>query len=230
MTYNLANPLGSEIEAIATEIQIVQPDIVGIQECADCEQSLLGALSTDFASLVQAEEGVGLIYNATAWEKMDAGHIALGPNDDGWGRRIAVWAQLESDTGCMIVYSTHWCVPIRSDDDTCDADKQVEYATKMLTHAESFGSDSSVVFLGDFNVFGDFERAAAVQTILAEGYSDVIREAIPAGNLETFQGNSWAPPGRIDYIFAKGLPRIDDAGIALSGPSDHYPVWAKVAF
>ena len=173
---------------------------------------------------------MGLLYDATRWELRDRGRIALGDDDDGWGPRYAEWG-LFADGGerGIVVYSTHWCVTIRSPDDACDAERQLDYADSIL---DAIDPGLPAVVAGDFNVFDDFEDGQVVAYIKDAGLVDAYRSMNPTGDATTFIGNDWAPSGRIDYIFATAPVDVIAADIrsAPDAASDHHAVTATLAF
>jgi endonuclease/exonuclease/phosphatase family metal-dependent hydrolase len=174
---------------------------------------------------------VSVAYDAARWQVTDHGDFALGGNDDGWGVRRAAWVRFASvaDEGTIDVYSTHWCVSIRNTDDACDAELHVVYGDKMLAAID----DAPAIVAGDFNVFDGFEDGIAIRSLIDHGLVDTLREVTDA-EVVTFHGNTWAPPGRIDYVFTTSGTTTTDAFVddSLSSDvgSDHNPVVATFSF
>lgn len=159
--------------------------------------------------------------------------LRLGDNDDGWGERVAHWARLyERSTGAPLdVYSTHFCVPIRRDDDACDEVRQLDYLAAILRHMDHRVSPAvPVVLSGDLNLFVGFADSDAIRVVLAAGLLDAFAGASPEDAGPTFLGNHWAPPGRIDYIFASAPVTLSEACLLGDGGSDHVALFAELAF
>jgi endonuclease/exonuclease/phosphatase family metal-dependent hydrolase len=236
MTYNLANASGQTQENLAGHIASIAPDFVAVQECGDCEE-LIGRLPSRYALSASPRSGVTTVYDSSTWKSTDEDFFRLGLNDDGWGERVLQWARFEHlDTGhCVNVFSTHWCVSVRSPDDACNVERQLAYTSDTLSILDSHSSERAPAILaGDFNVFDDFENGRVVEE-LAGSLRDVYRAHMPAGDATTFQGNEWAPAGRIDYIFASEPVEVLDSYIdkeTLEGKaaSDHYPVIGQLRF
>ncbi|MBL4634828.1 MAG: endonuclease/exonuclease/phosphatase family protein [Kofleriaceae bacterium] len=209
MSYNLANEQGEKLDVIAAHIINTDPDFIAVQECACTE--LLDRLPDKYQITEDPQSGVTIVYNQDVWLKLNTDFVTLGQNDDGWGDRVLHWARFSHrDTGhCVNVYSTHFCVPIRNTDDQCDEAKQLSYLDKSLDFIQQRQSPMAPsLFAGDFNVFVGFEDGEVVRSLKAEGFVDTLREFDATDQGPTFRGNSWAPAGRIDYIFATS-PSVD---------------------
>jgi endonuclease/exonuclease/phosphatase family metal-dependent hydrolase len=237
MTFNVAgaattaDPVAGP--TMAMQIEGSGADVVMLQECTGCPAFL--SLLPDRYGLVHDEGSeVAIAYDDDRWRPIADGSIVLGENDDGWGRREARWVRLvERDgDGMFDVYSTHWCVTIRRDDDPCTPERHVDYARQIVDDLAARVSRFALVG-GDLNVFDGFEDSLAVRYLEAQGLVDVFREVSDEDGI-TFQGNSWAPPGRIDYVFSTSPVDVHDATVDTSHPapggSDHYPVIVTVSF
>ncbi len=237
MTYNVANQTGENGENIAAHITARAPDFVAAQECSECEW-LVAKLPVRYRLTAPPRAGVAILYDADSWALENEGVFVLGDDDDGWGERVARWARFSNleTAHCLYVYSTHFCATARSPDDACDVDRQLDYADTVLTHIDSrVVIEAPVLLAGDLNVFDGFEDGAVIQEILASGLVDVFREAEPTADGTTFEGNDWAPAGRLDYVFATPPVEVSDAvidrdAIAAGEGSDHYAVLATVEF
>jgi endonuclease/exonuclease/phosphatase family metal-dependent hydrolase len=234
MTYNTYSlPEGSEREQVALHVGRAHPDFVATQECGDCAWLVEQVPAYSWIASPRIE--VSLLYLAARWTLLDQGQILLGDNDDGWGPRYAVFGRFVDGDGAPVdVYSTHFCVTVRRENDACDADRQLEYVDKIISHL-SQRPDPEVPFVvaGDLNVFDGFEHGVVIQRFREAGLADAYRVANPVGDGETFEGSSWAPAGRIDYIFTSqpvlvtSGAVIDDDAEALG--SDHDPVQVEVS-
>jgi endonuclease/exonuclease/phosphatase family metal-dependent hydrolase len=234
ISYNVANRTGDEGDRIAAQIAAAAPDFVAAQECDSCDY-LLGGLPARYRLVDAPRAGVALLYDAARWRVDDHGVVPLGDDDDGWGERVAVWARLADPAagGCLYLYSTHFCVPIRSPDDACDLERQLEVAALLVDEIDRRAAGAPALVAGDLNVFDGFEEGPVVGFLLAQGWVDVFRVADPLGDGTTFQGNEWAPAGRLDYLFATppvdvGAAAIDRETVPAGEGSDHYPVMATV--
>lgn len=224
-------------ENIATHISTTAPDFVAVQECGPCEQ-LLAHLSEAYQLTAEPQSGVAIVYDALAWDVDDQGVLELGDNDDGWGRRVATWARFVplDDQHPMYVVSTHYCVTIRTEDDACTEDRQLAYTRAVLDFlARRFDPKTPVAFAGDLNVFDGFEHGRVLELLRDRGFVDVFRELDADSDGTTFQGNSWAPAGRIDYILASSpvdalAASVERDALADGQGSDHYATVATVAF
>ncbi len=235
MTYNLANLSGTERDAISARIATISPDFVGLQECIDCDE-LPASVASRYEISMAPEAGVSILYDASMWRVDEKGSIELGNNDDGWGPRVSTWARFDHYDGpdSVTVYSTHFCGPLRTTDDACDVQRQLEYADHLLELVDSRTTQGALI-LGDFNVFDGFEDGDVIARFVNAGFVDVLRAHSPDVDGTTFLGNSWAPAGRLDYIFATAPVEVLDSFIDRDGvvggtASDHYPVVATVEF
>lgn len=82
---------------------------------------------------------------------------------------------------------------------------------------------------GDFNVFDGFETGPVITRLVEGGLVDTLRTVTDEAVL-TFEGNTWAPSGRIDYLFATAPLDVTAAAVATDSASDHRPVSATLAF
>ena len=235
MSYNVANQSGNALETIADHIAATNADFVALQECANCDE-MRELLPTTYG-LEVARSGVSILYDQSQWLPTHADVLSLGVDDDGWGERVLQWARFEHlDSGhCVNVYSTHWCVTVRNVDDACDVGRQLGYADKSLRFIEERQADRAPSLLaGDFNVFDGFEAGLVVEHLKGAGLVDLLRASGSDDAGPTFQGNSWAPAGRLDYIFADSMVDMVDAYIDRSVQdgmgSDHYPVVSTLRF
>jgi endonuclease/exonuclease/phosphatase family metal-dependent hydrolase len=230
ISFNVAQLVGPEADGVVELLGEVMPDVAALQECVECE-ALLAALPGRYALATPPRSGVTIAYDDRRWQLRDTSVIPLGVDDDGWGERVAVWAQLlERDTGSPLeVYSTHFCVPVRRDDDRCTEARQVEYAGTILRHIARRPDRAIPLVLGaDLNVFIDFEHGQVVRHLLDAGLIDIFRIALPDAPADTFQGNSWAPPGRIDYLLSSAPVIVLDADLLDGRGSDHSAVFGHL--
>jgi endonuclease/exonuclease/phosphatase (EEP) superfamily protein YafD len=241
MQYNLAGHDTLEAnqwkgENIAAHITDTAPDFVTAQECSDCDW-LLAQLPARYELTAEPRAGVTIMFDADTWLIEDDGVFILGNNDDGWGERPASWAlfsHLEIDYR-LYVYSTHWCMLVRSDTDDCTDQRQVEYADMILEHIAQQDCQAPVILGGDLNVFEGFDQSRPVARLIDAGFVDLFRVLHPDDEVITYQGNSWSPPGRVDFIFGIAPVTVlsaivDDETLSFDEGSDHYAVIAEVQF
>jgi endonuclease/exonuclease/phosphatase family metal-dependent hydrolase len=125
---------------------------------------------------------------------------------------------------------------VRSTEDACDVDRHLDYAALVTEHiAEREVAEAPVLLGGDLNVFDGFEEGPVIADLVGSGLVDVFRVAEPTADGTTFEGNDWAPAGRIDYVFATAPVDVLDAAIDRDAVptgegSDHYAVYASVEF
>jgi endonuclease/exonuclease/phosphatase family metal-dependent hydrolase len=212
--------------ALAAEIDELRPDFAMLQECVDCAL-LLPHLPARYGLVAADDSPIAILYDQSAWSLTDSDVLVLGDNDDGWGRREARWAEFEpwQVDGTVRVYSTHWCVTIRTPDDACDVARQLGYGAAITDDIARRGAASIVG--GDLNVFDGFEDGEVVEALRARGLVDTLRE-VTAEPVITFEGNDWAPAGRIDYVFATAPVDVTEAAVAATSVSDHRAVTATV--
>ncbi len=235
-SFNLANLASANTrEEAARLITDRDAEVVTVQECRDCA-TWVKEIGTDYVLAgPNTPGGVGIIVDSTRFESIDGGQILLGDNDDGWGQRYARW-ELLSDIGSsdeLLIYSTHFCVPIRNDIDRCTQARQLDYADKILRHRDlEFHSALPTIIAGDFNAFGGFAMSDLVASIRGDGYIETYLEAGSTPAPQTFRGNDWAPPGRIDFIFAATPAIVSAADITapIDPDLDHAMVSATVSF
>ncbi len=213
---------------LAAELTGLRPDFAALQECVACSL-LLPLLAEDYAFASEDDSEVAILYDQRVWSLLDDDVLVLGLDDDGWGRREARRSRFRHrDSGePLVVYSTHWCVTIRNDTDACDVARHLAYADQILDDVEA-RRDPAIV-AGDLNVFDGFEDSAAIERLRERGMIDTLREVSDAP-VVTFEGNDWAPPGRLDYIFTTAPIDVVDAAVASESVSDHRPVSTTVRF
>ncbi len=238
VSYNVADQIGtSNGDNIAAQLAAIAADFIGLQECPGCS-ALVEQLPEGYEMTATPRAGVAIVFDSSRWRAEEQGVFPVGDNDDGWGERVVMWARFGNvATGhCVYFYTTHWCVTVRTPDDACDEERQLDYAAATLDHigAREVGQ-APVLLSGDFNVFDGFEDGRVVDYLGAGGLIDVFRVADPDGDGTTFVGNDWAPAGRLDYIFATAPVEVIDAfidrdSIAAGEGSDHHPVIGSVRF
>jgi endonuclease/exonuclease/phosphatase family metal-dependent hydrolase len=232
MSYNVAQIDGGDRAAqVADLIAATHPDFVALQECVSCDAWLAAELGSGF-EVRPSRSGVAIGHESSRWVVSDEGVLSLGDNDDGWGERVAQWGLFSTADGQAIyVYATHWCVTIRQLDDACTVDRQLEYAQSLVDHIQGRAFPGiPVVVAGDLNVFDGFEGGEVISFLTDSGLEDLFRLANPDADGTTFLGNSWAPRGRLDYVFSTAPVDVIDARIDQVDASDHYPVVATVQY
>ncbi len=138
-------------------------------------------------------------------------------------------------------------------------DYKMAWFDRLLAHAaELAGTGAPVALLGDYNVVptdADIyspaswrnnallqpEPRAAYARLVAQGWTDALRQRHPADRVYTFwdrRRNRWPRDAglRIDHVLlSRSLaPRLVDAGVhrelrGVADASDHAPVWARLA-
>jgi len=228
MSYNVAQIDGGDRAIqVAGEVAAAGPDFLALEECVSCEVWLASELGPDF-EVIPSRSGVAIGHDSARWTLTDEGILSLGDNE-----RVAQWSLFSTADGDAIyVYATHWCVTIRRTDDPCTVDRQLEYARSLVEHIQTRSSpDIPVVVAGDFNVFDGFEDGEVIAFLKDSGLADLFRMASPDADGTTFLGNSWAPAGRLDYLFSTAPVDVIDARIdRVEEASDHYPVVATVQY
>lgn len=236
MSYNLANAKDATLQAIAQHIVDTDADFIAVQECP-CDE-LLAVLPDKYRLSQDPRSGVTIVYDQEKWLTLYTDFLTLGDNDDGWGERVMHWARFSHrESGhCVNVYTTHFCVSIRSPDDSCDVERQLAYLDKTNAFIQERQSPlAPSLFAGDFNVFDGFESGPVLERIKSQGFVDLLRQFESDDTGPTFQGNSWAPEGRIDYIFSSSPVDVLDAYVdresVLDGQgSDHYALVSTLRF
>lgn len=233
MSYNLAQiEDGAGAAAIGAEISAIRPDFVAVQECVECDAWLPAEVAGLAVSGPRA--GVAIAYDASRWTIDATDVVSLGDNDDGWGERVAQWALFSTRGGdeSIHVYATHWCVTIRTPTDPCTVDRHLSYAQAITDDIEDRSTGELPVLLaGDFNVFDGFEAGEPISFLKDWGLIDLFRAVNPDDDGTTFLGNSWAPSGRLDYLFSTAPVEVVEARIdPVDDASDHYPVIATVQY
>ncbi len=232
VTYNLAGIAeGERTLTMADAIATALPDFVALEECVGCQVWLPRETAM---AVMTSRAGVAVAYDPARWIIEEAGVLSLGDDDDGWGERVAQWTLFSPYDGgdAVYLYATHWCVTIRNPDDGCTVERQLAYAASLVDHIDARSQPEVPVLLaGDFNVFDGFADGEVIASLLRAGFTDAFGVANPGAEGTTFLGKSWAPSGRLDYVFstapvdvlAARVDQVDDA-------SDHYPVIATVRY
>jgi endonuclease/exonuclease/phosphatase family metal-dependent hydrolase len=235
----ILSPGNPKLASIAAQIAALAPTVLGVSECTDCEL-LLDNLPDRYDLVAPARAGVSAFYDASRWRLDGQAFITLGENDDGFGERVALRAELTElgSGGRLLFYSTHWCVVSAHTDDACDVDRLAEYADAVVADIRQHGNGGASLLAGDLNVIDGEEDVQADDAVLERlgesGLVDVARVIDPAGELHTYHANGQARAFRLDYIFASDPVEVLGAGIDQTVPvgagSDHFPVIATVRF
>jgi len=233
VSYNLAGVPADLAGGLVAELANAAPDVAALQECSECA-AFVDQLPPRYR-LTSERAGVAMVFDETLWILEDMGFVQLGDNYDGWGERVAHWALLthRMSGGAVYVYSTHFCVTIRTDDDACTVDRQLEYVDSILAPVAA-GKDAGypAVVAGDLNVFDGFADGPVIAALESGGLIDALAIFDPTLEEHTFVGNDWAPPGRLDYIFATSPAEIEGAALGEvpqeGATSDHLSVHAEI--
>lgn len=242
MSYNVAQLTRTgeknRLENVADQIAQIGPGLIGVNECEPCEE-LIDLLPAVYELVAPARAGVTAIYDSSRWTLDAHGFIRLGDNDDGWGERVALWARFgDIDTGGrLLFYATHWCLATRTTDDTCDVERHLVYADRVLRHIrDREPTDLPVILTGDLNI-GEQTSDETVLGFLAEaGLIDIMRVQQPTGDIITLPPSpiTGRTAARSDYLFATTPLDILEAYVESTHKegegSDHFPVVATVRF
>jgi endonuclease/exonuclease/phosphatase family metal-dependent hydrolase len=188
------------------------PAIVGLQEATTGQ---VNDLKGNYTALPATD--VTVLYDPAQVEAQEGAVVDVGNygNMDPWGERYCNWQRFKIlASGAQIVFfNTHLST----------AGDNVPQSKFVFDLAQSWAKKGySAVVVGDFN----YDAGA---NLVAAGWVDALSDH--AGTFHAFAGGRGGP--RFDFI------GIQNASSAMSGvdtrtssgvyPSDHYPVWAKLA-
>jgi endonuclease/exonuclease/phosphatase family metal-dependent hydrolase len=224
-------------EAIARELQALQPDAILLQEVLQ-DASLPNQAETLAARLgyhyrffsVDPPQQVRRYGNAilTRVRPQQAQASTLLPLDD---YRNAGWVRVDIAHRPLNLYVTHLHSAPGG------GDIRAQQVRSLLDFIESTRGDAASVLAGDFNTRAD----AAELRPLAASFTDAYAAAHPgqavnAARHATLNTHLGHPPLRIDHVFfQRDALRMAEARIILNQPdsdgawpSDHHGMWAKL--
>ncbi len=252
MSYNIRNSHAKDGEndwivrrdATPEMIYTVRPEVFGIQEAYQDQVDYILEKCPDYKMVgvgrddgVQKGEQMSVFYDSRKIELLDWGTYWLSETPDvpsyGWDaacRRTATWALLEQkSTGRRFYFvNTH-------------LDHKGETARKeglalIYNNIKKMNSDGlPLVLVGDFNVFPDDKCLTDINSLLKSARFSS-RDADPKGSFNGFGQYGLDELEKIDYIYYNGFSysrcfKVETASYA-GRPyiSDHYPVYADIAF
>jgi endonuclease/exonuclease/phosphatase family metal-dependent hydrolase len=188
------------------------PALVGLQEATTGQ---VADLKGNYTALPATD--VTVLYDPAQVEALEGAVVDVGNygNMDPWGTRYCNWQRFKvSATGAEVVFfNTHLST----------AGDNVPQSKFVFELAQGWVKKGySAVVVGDFNY-------DAGQNLMAAGWVDAVSDH--AGTFHAFGGGRSGP--RLDFIGIQGATSME-SGVdtrTTSGvyPSDHYPVWAKLA-
>ncbi len=251
------NGVQGRLPQLLAWLRATQPDVVCLQE--------LKTASANFPEAALAEVGYGAVwhgqkaYNGVAIlargvTPIETGRGLPGDPDDNQSRYI------EAVVNGVVVASIY--APNGNPQPGPRFDYKLAWMERLAAHASALvNCGLPVVLAGDFNVVptdevGDIynprswkkdallqpESRAAFFGLLAQGWTDGLRQLYPQAPLYTFWDylrQAWPRNAglRIDHLLvnAELLPRLKDGGVDrdMRGgerPSDHAPVWIELEF
>lgn len=194
----------------------LDPDLVGLQEVTDGQ---LKDLQEGYEVFQRVE--LAFLHRKDRLEVLEGGFLTLGAfgNPDPWGDRWALWQRFRARNGgrSFVVINTHLSTGL----------DHLPQARLVLALAAEKGRDGTpVLVMGDFN----FDAAPL---LARRGFRDALADR--GGTFHAFKGGRAGE--RIDFIAQRGFrvlgggvdTRDDRTGPWTLYPSDHFPVWARVA-
>lgn len=252
MTYNIRfdNPADGpdawpeRRDFLASQVGFYAPDIWGIQEGQLHQLTYLQQQLPQYSRVgVGRDDGAdkgefsALFYRHDRFLLLELGTFWLSPTpaevSKGWDAalpRVCTWALLEDKTNHrrLRVYNTHF--------DHIGREARAQSATLILDHIRARAADDGpVVLMGDFNSEPHDEPILRLKQALHDARSRSLQPAFgPEG---TFNGFKFHEPVKllIDYIFVSASLEVQQHAVLSDSrnchyPSDHLPVWVKLAW
>ncbi len=253
-SYNINNVV-SRLQPLCAWLDVTRPDVVCLQELKATTDSFPTEALRElgYASLVHGQKtwnGVAIL--ARDAEPIEIRRALPGDPEDRQSR------YLEAAINGVIVGCLY--APNGNPQPGPKFDYKLAWLERLNAHAASLiETGLPVLLIGDFNIVptdapadvystGSWHDDAllhpaardAWQRLLAQGWSDLLRETHPDAALYTYWSylrNRWPRDAglRIDHILTSPSlrPRCTDAGVdkavrGLEGASDHAPVWVDV--
>lgn len=235
-------------EIVADFLDIMKPDLLGMQEVMYHQYELLDSVLSDYGSAgVGRSDGAKggemnpVFYRKEKFDMVRTKTFWLSetpeiPGSQSWGAnlpRIVTWIELADKNSHkhFFFFNTHFA----HDSDSA----RVLSSGLLLRMVDSIASSYPFIITGDFNM-SHSSKGYAILTgpyesipLIADSY--MISEKKPAGPEYTFNGFSDKPgKSRIDYVFVKeGLKVLEHRTIIKKVHniyiSDHWPVEAVIS-
>jgi exodeoxyribonuclease-3 len=252
-TFNINN-INRRLPNLLAWLKRAKPDIVALQE--------LKSTDNDFPQAAIAKAGYGAVWRG---QKTWNGVALLARNADPVLIRNALPGNSKDDEARYIeaaingVIVTSIYLPNGNPQPGPKFDYKLEWFRKLRTHAATFiKQDVPVVLAGDYNVAPTAldiyptkswdkdaliqpKSRAAFQSLIAQGWTDSIRQLHPSKPMFTFwdyKRNRWQRDAglRLDHLLLSPAlaPRLKKAGVDRTvrneeGASDHAPAWVTVS-
>jgi exodeoxyribonuclease-3 len=255
-TFNI-NGIKARIEALSDWLGEFQPDVALLQEIKSVDEGFPREHFEDMGYRVETHGQKG--FNGVAiLSKLPLEDISRGlPGDDSDEQARWIEATVIGDAAAVRVCGLY--LPNGNPVPGPKYDYKLAWMARMEAHARDLlAGEMPVVLAGDYNVIPQDEDAAkpeawredalalpqsraAFRRILNLGYTEAIRARTQAAGLYSFwdyQAGAWDRNNgiRIDHLLLspQAADLMQDAGIekAVRGrekPSDHVPVWIKLA-
>jgi len=235
MSYNLygwnalvQNPW--KAENVYKAIRLINPDILGAQECEGKEYEVAANIGSDYAVAGAATAGHAIFYRTSVFTFQGQGYVQLNEMDQ-YGPRTVEYAHLTHKLSGREVdyFNTHLCL--------CNGDQLLGSAVTIAeTMAAHRRPGSRIILTGDFNCDDGWEQSKPVRYLKGE----LNNSPVPLDDtFRTYNGDSAdgttfpGKPGKIDYVMVDTGASVKNAWIARAWEdqgkaSDHWPVAAVV--
>ncbi|VDC31636.1 exodeoxyribonuclease III [Pseudogemmobacter humi] len=254
-TFNI-NGIRARAEALPRWLRAAEPDVVCLQEIKCVDEGFPREIFEDMGYRVETHGQKG--FNGVAiLSKHPLEDVTRGlPGDD--GDEQARWIEA-TVCGPRVVRVCGLYLPNGNPAPGPKYDYKLAWMARMEARVRALlTSEEPVLFLGDYNVIPQAEDAAkpeawtedalflpqsraAFRRILHLGLTEAVRTRAPRPGLYTFwdyQANSWERGNgiRIDHVLMspQAADLLEETGIdkevrAGDKPSDHVPVWVRLA-
>lgn len=225
-------------------LDFYHPAAIGLQEVLAHQLQYLDSCLTDYAFVgVGRDDGKSkgeftpILFDTTRVRLIKHGAFWLSPTpgkvSTGWDAalpRICTWALLQrrSSGQRFWVFNTHF--------DHRGEVAREKSALLLLQQIEEKNTEQlPVVLMGDLNALPDSRPLKLLGTRLQDAHQQCERPFYgPQGTFSGFNTDA-VPKGRIDYILLQkatinACRHIDDRRRNNHWPSDHLPVWSRLAF
>ena len=224
-------------ELVASTIQKMNPDVLGLQEALDRQVTFLeekfpdykrvgvgrkdGKKAGEYSPIFFRKEKFELLESGTFWLS-DTPEVAGSITWDNVCERICTWAKLrrKSDQKIITILNTHW--------DHRGQKSRERSAEQIFAR---YKGKSDLILMGDFNAT---ETNPALKKLQSAGYTNALlslhQASTDRGTFHPWNGKA-KPHRTIDHIFYQGNFSVKKAWIerhheGTMWPSDHFPVAA----